>query len=84
MHTSYLVSSLVCESPVPEIIDLVFTKTSSKRSFSMTENERFGPVFANTGSTNSGTVCYTVKAARRGDEGWVEVLLAFLWSLGSS
>jgi hypothetical protein len=40
---------------VPEIIDPVFAKTSPKRSFSMTENERFGLVFANTGSINSGT-----------------------------
>ncbi len=33
-------------TPVPEIIDPVFA----------TENERFGLVFANTGSINSGTV----------------------------
>jgi hypothetical protein len=39
---------------VPEFIDPVFVKTSSKRSFSMTENERFGLVFAKTGSINSG------------------------------
>ena len=31
--------------PVPEIIDTVFVKTSPKRSFSMTEYERFGLVF---------------------------------------
>jgi hypothetical protein len=42
-------------SPVPKIIDPVFAKTSPKRSFSMTENERFGLAFANTGSINSGT-----------------------------
>ncbi len=30
-----------------EIIDPVFAKTSPKCSFSMTENERFGLVFAN-------------------------------------
>jgi hypothetical protein len=40
---------------VPEIIDPVLAKTRPKRSFSMTENERFGLVFANTGSINSGT-----------------------------
>ncbi len=40
---------------MPEIIDPVFAKTSPKRSFSMTENERFGLVSANTGSINSGT-----------------------------
>jgi hypothetical protein len=39
---------------VPEIIDLVFAKTSPKRSFCMTENERFGLVFVKTGTINSG------------------------------
>ncbi len=43
------------EGPVAEIIDQVFTKTSPKRSFSVIENERFGLVFAKTGSINSGT-----------------------------
>ncbi len=38
-----------------EIIDLVFAKTSPKRSFCMTENERFGLVFVKTESINSGT-----------------------------
>jgi hypothetical protein len=42
-------------SPVPEFIDPVFAKTSPKRAFSMAENERFGVVFAKTGSINSGT-----------------------------
>jgi hypothetical protein len=32
----------------------VFAKTSTKRSFSMIEKERFGLVFAKTGSLNSG------------------------------
>ncbi len=41
---------------VTECIDPVFAKTSLKRSFSMTENERLGLVFAKTGSINSGTV----------------------------
>ncbi len=41
---------------MPEIIDPVFAKTSPKRSFCMTENERFGLVFGKTGSINSGTV----------------------------
>ncbi len=36
--------------PVPEFINQVFAKTSSKRSFSMTENERLGLVIAKTGS----------------------------------
>jgi hypothetical protein len=40
---------------VPEIIDPVFAKTSPKRSFCMTENERFGLVFVKTWSINSGT-----------------------------
>ncbi len=44
---------ILCTSQVPEFIDPVFTKTSPKRSFSMTENERFGLVFAKTGSINS-------------------------------
>jgi hypothetical protein len=43
-------------STVPEVIDPVFAKTSPKRSFCMTENERFGLVFVKTGSINSGTV----------------------------
>jgi hypothetical protein len=40
---------------VPEFIDPVFANTSQKRSFAMTENERFGLVFATTGAINSGT-----------------------------
>ncbi len=40
---------------MPEFIDPVFMKTGLKRSFSMTENERFGLVFAKTVSINSGT-----------------------------
>jgi hypothetical protein len=49
--------TIICrwERPVPEIIDPVFAKTSPKRSFCMTENERFGLVFVKTGSINSGT-----------------------------
>jgi hypothetical protein len=41
--------------PVPEFIDPVFTKTSPIRSFSVIQNERFGLVFAKTGSIISGT-----------------------------
>ncbi len=41
--------------PVPEIIDLVFAKTSPKRSFSMTEYERFGLIVTKSGSVNSST-----------------------------
>ncbi len=41
--------------PVPEFIDPVFGKTSPIRSFSVRQNERFGLVFAKTGSINSGT-----------------------------
>jgi len=40
---------------VPEFIDPVFMITSSKRSFSITDNEHFGLVFTKTGSINSGT-----------------------------
>ncbi len=39
---------------MPEFIDLLFLKTSPKRSFLVIENERFGLVFAKTGSINSG------------------------------
>ena len=47
---------------VPEFIDPVFAKTSPKRSFSVIEYERFGLVFAKSGSINSGTVVsYTVQ-----------------------
>ncbi len=35
----------------PEFKDPVFVKTSPKRSYSVIENERFGLVFAKTGST---------------------------------
>ncbi len=40
---------------MPEFLDLVFAKTSPKRSFPRTENERFGLVLAKNGSINSGT-----------------------------
>ncbi len=40
----------------PEFIDPVFAKTSPKRSFSMSENERFGLDFAKTVPLNTGTV----------------------------
>jgi len=40
---------------VAEFIDPVFAKTNPKRSFSMTENDSFGLVFAKTGHINSGT-----------------------------
>jgi hypothetical protein len=41
--------------PVTEFTDPVFAKTSPKRAFSMTENERFELVFVKTGSINYGT-----------------------------
>jgi hypothetical protein len=41
--------------PLPEFVDPVFTKISPKRSFSVIQNERFGLVFAKTGSIVSGT-----------------------------
>jgi hypothetical protein len=43
---------------MPEFIDPVFTKASQKRSFSVIQNERFGLVFAKTGSIISGTGNY--------------------------
>jgi len=39
---------------VPEIIDLVFAKTSQNARFLLRENERFGLVFVKTGSINLG------------------------------
>jgi hypothetical protein len=39
--------------PVPEFIDPVFAKTSPKCSFSLIENERFGLVFAKTGTSGT-------------------------------
>ncbi len=42
-------------SPVPEIIDPVFAKTSQNARFLLSENERFGLVFVKTGSINSAT-----------------------------
>jgi hypothetical protein len=44
--------------PVPEFIDQVFAKTSPKRSLPIIEIERFGLVFAKTGSINAGTVLF--------------------------
>jgi hypothetical protein len=45
-------------STLPQFIDPALAGTSPKRSFSMTENERFGRVFAKTGSINSGTAVH--------------------------
>ncbi len=39
---------------MPELIDPIFAKTSPKHTFSMIDNDRFGLVFATTGSINSG------------------------------
>ena len=50
----YSVEDPGCLSGVRNI-DPVFTKTSPKRSFCITENERFGLVFTKIGSLNSGT-----------------------------
>ncbi len=47
--------TIIWKTTVSEIIDPVFTKTSPKRSFCMTENERFGLVFTKSGSINLGT-----------------------------
>jgi hypothetical protein len=51
----YFLPTTELPKPVPEIIDPVFAKTSPERSLCMNENERFGLVFAKTGSINSGT-----------------------------
>jgi hypothetical protein len=44
-------------STVPEFIDPVFTKTSTKRSFSLNRKRAFWLVFVKTGSIISGTGC---------------------------
>jgi hypothetical protein len=49
---------------VPEIIDTVFAKTSPKRSFSMTEYERFGLVFTKTRVYKFGHRTKSVRFAR--------------------
>jgi len=48
------------ETPVPEFIDPVFTKTSPKRSFSLNRKRAFWLVFAKTGSIISGTDAYSM------------------------
>ncbi len=53
---------------MPEIIDPVFVKTSPKRSFCMTENERFGLVFVKTGSKHSGTGLKNFKVRAQNSE----------------
>jgi hypothetical protein len=52
------------QRPVPEIIDLVFAKTSQNARFLLSENERFGLVFVKTGSINSGTGNFVTKENR--------------------
>ncbi len=76
----YELKSKEVQSPVPEIIDPVFTKTSPKRSFCMTENERFGLVFTKKGSINSGTALL-----RRGSD-FMAILGLYLgkWTVYSS
>jgi hypothetical protein len=64
-------------TPVPEIIDLVFAKTSPKRSFCMTENERFGLVFVKTGSINSGTGCRDIDCPKTVKFGWSLYFMTF-------
>jgi hypothetical protein len=61
-------------NPVFEFIDPVFAKTFPKPSFSITENERFGLVFAKTGSINSGTGGKTL-----GSELCVSTRLGICW-----
>jgi hypothetical protein len=58
MHASpdlYISTVFGHKKPVPEFIDPIFAKTSPKRSFSMTENKRFGLLLAKTRSINLGT-----------------------------
>ena len=61
LYTDTLIRHIqIRHTSVPEFIDPVFVKTSPKRSFLVIENERFGLVFAKTGSINSGTVLIQV------------------------
>jgi hypothetical protein len=53
---------------VPEFIDPVFAKQAPKRSFSTTGNDRFGLIFAKTGSINSDKG-EGVRAGGEGDDG---------------
>ena len=56
LYTDTLIRHIqIRHTSVPEFIDPVFVKTSPKRSFLVIENERFGLVFAKTGSINSDT-----------------------------
>jgi hypothetical protein len=54
LDSSWVTSRVYFKRLVPEFIDLVLAKTSPKRSFSVIQNERFGLVFATTGSIISG------------------------------
>ncbi len=57
---------------MPEFTEPVFGKTSPKRSFSMTENERFRLVFTKTGSINSGTgICWEIHRVGKGERYFV-------------
>ncbi len=47
---------------MPKFIDAIFAKTSPKRAFSMTKNERFSLVFMKTRSINSGKGIDTEKS----------------------
>jgi hypothetical protein len=70
--------------PVPEFIDPEFAKTSPKRSFSVIENERFGLVFAKTGSIISGTGHWTVAtsalAVKRSNHSAIDILYKYLYT----
>ncbi len=62
-------------TPVPEIIDPVFAKTSQNARFLLSENERFGLVFVKTGSINSGT---DVDSKQSFEEGFCKIMLGLL------
>ncbi len=54
LHNTWIITKCG-ESPVPEFINPVFTKTRPKRSFSLNRKRAFWLVFAKTGSIISGT-----------------------------
>jgi hypothetical protein len=61
---SWVLNFVMCKIPLPEIIDTVFAKTSQNARVLLSENERFGLVFVNTGSINSGTYLESIFASR--------------------
>ncbi len=60
-----------------------FAKTKPKRSFSMTENERFKLVFANTGTIISGRGIYYIVHFNQSDSGFEWKKRKLRWNLAT-